>query len=85
MPNTNPPTVDEESLDEVSDLAQAKARCDYGLYFGATNQNATLLPSLAHRAIGLKMYLNHTFSALRLKDLSVWMDHFQVYILSFYV
>jgi len=77
MPNTNPPTVDEESMEEVSKLANDKARCDYGLYFGATNTNATIIPALSHSSIGLKLYLNHTFSALRLKDLTVWMDHFQ--------
>ena len=61
MPNTNPPIVGEDSMDEVTSLAKAKARCDYGIYYGATNQNATVLPAIAHRSVGLKMYLNHTF------------------------
>lgn len=78
MPNTNPPTVDEESLEVVSSLSHAKARCYYGLYFGATNTNAAVVSSLSAKAVGLKMYLNHTFSALRLKDMTVWMDHFKV-------
>ncbi|KAK7468185.1 hypothetical protein BaRGS_00036598, partial [Batillaria attramentaria] len=39
--------------------------------------NFTLLPTLAPQAVALKMYLNETFTTLRLDDVSVWMKHFE--------
>lgn len=36
--------------------------------------NASLLEPLARAAAGLKMYLNDTFSNLRMDDVSLWME-----------
>ncbi|RZF34521.1 hypothetical protein LSTR_LSTR017479 [Laodelphax striatellus] len=52
--------------------AAAGARCDYAIYFGATSDNYAVIPEMAAKAAGLKMYLNETFNTLRLKDLTEW-------------
>src|SRR5215207_5448643 len=79
MPNTRPPVFDAATLDLALDAAKQKVRCDYGQYVGAGPDNADLLPSLAPRAAGLKMYLDSTFGELRLDDMTLWMPHFANY------
>lgn len=54
-------------------LSAAGARCDYGLYVGASADNYSTVKDLAHLAAGLKMYLNETFTTLRLDEMSTWM------------
>ena len=56
-------------------MAAAKARCDYALFVGASSENFATIRDLAPQAAGLKMYLNETFTTLRLKDLTVWRKH----------
>ncbi|XP_074041253.1 carbamoyl-phosphate synthetase 2, aspartate transcarbamylase, and dihydroorotase rudimentary isoform X1 [Leptinotarsa decemlineata] len=75
MPNTNPAIVDEESFSLVKELAQKGARCDYALFVGASSDNTSTISELASKAAGLKMYLNETFTTLRLNDLDVWAKH----------
>ncbi|XP_052761178.1 CAD protein-like isoform X2 [Mya arenaria] len=77
MPNTNPPTVDEAAFALTQKLAKAGARCDYGVYVGASKDNYAKLPSIGGAAAALKMYLNETFTTLKLDDVSVWMKHFE--------
>ncbi len=77
MPNTKPPIFDASTLDLALDAAKQKARCDYGQYVGAGPDNASILPALASKAAGLKMYLDSTFGELRLDDMTLWMPHFQ--------
>jgi carbamoyl-phosphate synthase/aspartate carbamoyltransferase/dihydroorotase len=76
MPNTKPPIFDEATLNLALDAAKQKARCDYGQYVGAGPDNADILPALADRVAGLKMYLDSTFGELRLDDMTLWMPHF---------
>ena len=76
MPNTKPPIFDESTLNLALDAAKKKARCDYGQYVGAGPDNANILPGLADKAAGLKMYLDSTFGELRLDDMTLWMPHF---------
>ncbi len=76
MPNTMPPPVDSSSLECVRRAAVAKARCDFGLFFGATASNASLLAGLAGDGVGLKMYLDHTYGPLRLERMDSWLSHF---------
>ncbi len=77
MPNTKPPIFDEATLALALDSARQKARCDYGQFLGAGPDNAALLPALASRAAGLKMYLDSTFGELRLNDMTLWQPHFE--------
>ena len=76
MPNTKPPIFDAATLDLALNAAKQKARCDYGQYVGAGPDNADILPALASKAAGLKMYLDSTFGELRLDDMTLWMPHF---------
>ena len=77
MPNTQPPLVDEASFQMALDAAAQKAYCDYGIYLGAGLDNAHLLPPLASKAAGLKLYLDATYGPLLLDDLTAWMAHFE--------
>uniref|UniRef100_A0A7N6B3K3 Multifunctional protein CAD n=1 Tax=Anabas testudineus TaxID=64144 RepID=A0A7N6B3K3_ANATE len=77
MPNTSPAITDPGSLALVQKLAKAGCRCDYALYVGAASDNAAVLPSIASQAAGLKMYLNDTYSTLKMDNVSLWMEHFE--------
>ena len=55
-------------------LAKTKAKCDFALYFGAAATNAPLIPALSPRAAGLKMYLNDTYTTLKMDDVTLWME-----------
>ena len=79
MPNTKPPIFDAATLDLALVAARQKARCDYAQFVGAGPDNADILPSLAARAAGLKMYLDSTFGELRLNDMTLWQPHFEKY------
>ncbi|NWQ94742.1 PYR1 protein, partial [Burhinus bistriatus] len=77
MPNTSPAITDAASFALAQKLAEAGARCDFALFLGASSENASSLGPLAGAAAGLKMYLNDTFSSLRMDDVSLWMEHFE--------
>ena len=85
MPNTKPPIFDAATLDLALDFARQKARCDYAQFVGAGPDNAGQVGSrrplreIAHKAAGLKMYLDSTFGELRLDDMTLWMPHFASY------
>jgi carbamoyl-phosphate synthase/aspartate carbamoyltransferase/dihydroorotase len=79
MPNTKPPIFDHSTLDLALDAARQRARCDYAQFIGAGPDNADVLPSLAPKAAGLKMYLDSTFGELRLDDMTLWQPHFEKY------
>jgi dihydroorotase-like cyclic amidohydrolase len=79
MPNTKPPIFDHSTLALALDAARQKARCDYAQFVGAGPDNADILPDLASKAAGMKMYLDSTFGELRLDDMTLWMPHFQKY------
>lgn len=79
MPNTQPPVIDQQSLMTSSTLAAQKARCDFGLFLGASHPpiSASEISAAAPASAGLKMYLNHTFGTLMLDDMSLWMHYFE--------
>uniref|UniRef100_A0A673C992 Multifunctional protein CAD n=1 Tax=Sphaeramia orbicularis TaxID=375764 RepID=A0A673C992_9TELE len=77
MPNTSPAITDANNLALVQKLAKAGCRCDYALYVGAASDNAAVLSSIANQAVGLKMYLNDTYSTLKMDNVSLWMEHFE--------
>ncbi len=76
MPNNTPPIVDEASLAAKEAAAATRARCDYGIHFGAGEHNAAEAARLAPRCTGLKLYLDATFGPLRLDDLHSLEAHF---------
>ncbi len=75
MPNTSPVAGDDTSLALAERAAAAGARCDYGLYAGATGENAATVGALAPRVVGLKMFLDQSFGDLRLPGLDAWEAH----------
>eukprot|EP01116_Phalansterium_solitarium_P021821 TRINITY_DN6959_c0_g1_i2.p1 TRINITY_DN6959_c0_g1~~TRINITY_DN6959_c0_g1_i2.p1 ORF type:complete len:1884 (-),score=892.07 TRINITY_DN6959_c0_g1_i2:456-6107(-) len=77
MPNTEPCVIDADAFAVASRAAQAKARCDYGLFVGASNTNAVSLGPLAPGAFALKMYVDPTFTSLKLDNIGVWTEHFK--------
>jgi len=77
MPNTKPPIFDVRNLDLALASAKEKARCDYAQFLGAGPDNYSDIAGIAHRAAGLKMYLDMTFGQLRLDDMTLWQKHFQ--------
>lgn len=60
--------------------AREGARCDYGLYVGASSSNSSSLVHLSTQALALKMYLNTTFSTLMLESMESWMKVLFTYI-----
>jgi dihydroorotase-like cyclic amidohydrolase len=76
MPNNTPPTTTEAALSAKEAAAAARARCDYGLHFGAGSDNAAEAARLAPRCTGLKLYLDATFGPLHLGDLDSLQRHF---------
>ncbi|WKX88725.1 hypothetical protein Q1695_008388 [Nippostrongylus brasiliensis] len=77
MPNTDPALVDLETYQAVDKIAAEKAVVDYGLYIGATPNNARQAAEMAHFTAGLKMYLNETFTTLKMDSVTDWVKHFE--------
>lgn len=68
MPNTTPPTTNRERLAAKQALANRGARCDVGVFVGASVDNAATVHELAPFACALKIYVNSTFGPLRVDD-----------------
>jgi carbamoyl-phosphate synthase/aspartate carbamoyltransferase/dihydroorotase len=75
MPNNTPPVTNGETLAIKQQAASAHARCDYGIYLGASVDNIETASQLVAEVAGLKMYLDQTFGPLRLDELSTLMGH----------
>ncbi|XP_041483716.1 CAD protein-like [Lytechinus variegatus] len=79
MPNTSPAITDQTSFQLVKKLAQLGARCDYAIYVGAGPDNFNEVPIIGNAAMGMKMYLNKTFTSLRLDNVTTWIEHLQTW------
>ncbi|XP_070163752.1 multifunctional protein r isoform X2 [Polyergus mexicanus] len=77
MPNTNPAVVDHQTFAIAKERAVAGSHCDYALFIGASSDNYNIVREIAPHAAALKMYLNETFTTLRLTDLTIWIKHFK--------
>lgn len=75
MPNTNPAITNQQHFTLFKELAKNGARCDYALFVGASSDNYNQISELAPEAAALKMYLNETFTTLKLNDMTVWERH----------
>lgn len=75
MPNTDPPLDTQEHFEIAAAAGAEQARCDFGHYAVGTSRNAETVHTIAPRAAGLKLYLDHTYGELELHSLEVWMDH----------
>lgn len=79
MPNTSPPLSTPEALAMAYAQAQADARCDVGLFAGASPEQVEHLPALGEQAVALKIYLNDTFGPLRVEDVPTLRACFQTW------
>jgi dihydroorotase-like cyclic amidohydrolase len=77
MPNNSPPIMNEETLRRKAEIASQKAVCDFGLYLGATDDNAARCAELSRQVAGLKIYLGETYGPLRVSNLASLLSHFQ--------
>jgi len=69
MPNTPPATVTQAALRTKLDALGAGARCDWGAYFGASQQaNTAEFAGAAPQVCGLKIYNNATTGDLLIED-----------------
>jgi len=75
MPNTEPKTITLEALEEKRKIAKEKAVCDYGLYFGATNDN--YLGAAKSGAIALKIFMAASTGDFYVKDFTSLVKHFK--------
>lgn len=77
MPNTDPPLATRTALNGALAQAASAVVCDMGLFAGASPAHLDELPTLAERAVALKIYLNDTFGRLRVDDLPTLRACFQ--------
>jgi carbamoyl-phosphate synthase/aspartate carbamoyltransferase/dihydroorotase len=79
MPNTSPPLTTPQALHAAYAQARRDARCDVGLFAGASPEQIAHLPALGERAVALKIYLNDTFGPLRVEDVPTLRACFQTW------
>ena len=77
MPNTPPATIDPAALRTKLDTLGRGARCDWGVYFGASqDDNSAYYAEIIDRVCGLKMYNNATTGNLLIPDQAARARHF---------
>lgn len=79
MPNTSPPLTLPDVMAATLAAARRDARCDVGLFAGASPEQIDQLPTLAPYAVALKIYLNDTFGKLRVEDVPTLRACFQTW------
>jgi carbamoyl-phosphate synthase/aspartate carbamoyltransferase/dihydroorotase len=77
MPNTPPPTIDGAALRLKRERMTEAARCDWGVYFGASQaDNQAEYAAAAPLCCGLKIYNNATTGTLLIEDQAARERHF---------
>ena len=76
MPNTNPPTVTVESLDEKRKLAK-KSLVNYGFHFGGSNDNNVEEIKKAENVASTKVFMNVSTGNLLIEDDELLKDIFR--------
>lgn len=79
MPNTQPPVDSRAHFAEKAALVSAKAVVDYGLYFGATDDNSEEAAALAHEVAALKLYMGSSTGSLLVTEFSPIYRHFTTF------
>lgn len=70
MPNTNPPTITCEALEEKRAIAAAKSHVNYGFYMGFTNDNIGEIRN-AKNIAGVKIYMGSSTGNLLVQDMHI--------------
>lgn len=68
MPNTDPPTVTAERLDEKLALAAQKSLVHYGFFVGTNGDDLEAAARAAERAAGIKLFLGSSTGSLLCAD-----------------
>ena len=69
MPNTNPPTLDADALEDKYRRAAGRAWGNYGFYLGASNDNLAAIQSLDPRtAPGVKVFMGASTGNMLVDD-----------------
>jgi len=77
MPNTPPATIDPVALKTKLLTLGEQAVCDWGVYFGASQQTQTnVYPQIIEPVCGLKMYNNATTGTLLIDDQATREQHY---------
>lgn len=77
MPNTDPPLTDAPTLRQAEEAARRGARCDYGIFLGAGDDNSGEAAGVSGRVCGLKVYMDATYGPLRMRSLPALVEHFR--------
>ncbi|MDO4948698.1 MAG: dihydroorotase [Bacteroidales bacterium] len=79
MPNCKPATTSLEALDDKFAEAGRKCVVNYSFYFGATNDNVSLLPRLdVHRVCGVKVFMGSSTGNMLVDDQQTLADIFRL-------
>lgn len=69
MPNTLPPTLTMEALEEKLALARGRSYANYGFYLGASEENLDLLPKAnPQKVAGVKLFMGTSTGRLAVTD-----------------
>jgi len=68
MPNNLKPILSYQRLEEKRQIAQKKAVCDWGLYFGTDGKNISEFKKVVGKVVGLKVYLGVTTGRLFIEE-----------------
>ena len=81
MPNTNPPTVSRDRLEEKLSLADGRSWSNYGFHIGATNSNLEELkqmPPEGRKAAGIKVFMGSSTGNMLVDDKPVLEQIFEM-------
>ena len=76
MPNTQPPVITQRAFRDKVRRAADQVVANVGFFFGAAQDGSTDYLSIADAACGLKVYINETFSTMRITELPALIAHF---------
>lgn len=70
MPNTSPPTINKQSLEDKIQIAKNKSWCDFAFYAGANKTNALQLSELEKipACCGVKVFMGKSTGGLVVED-----------------
>lgn len=69
MPNTRPPTLDDDALEDKYRRAAGRSRANFGFYYGASNDNLEAIKRLDPRATpGVKVFMGASTGNMLVDD-----------------
>ncbi|PIS05632.1 MAG: dihydroorotase [Candidatus Buchananbacteria bacterium CG10_big_fil_rev_8_21_14_0_10_42_9] len=68
MPNTKPPTLSEELLEQKRRIASKSAHCNFGLIFGSSVDNLAEIKKVIGKVVAVKVFFNLSTGNLKIDD-----------------